>query len=323
LSCYYDTPYISTPSWQGFVLPAALLTAVATALAFWYGRTRRSAPEEAKAIAFACLWMALTLVPVLNFRLLLEGEIAHDRYVYLPSVGFVLIAAIALRQVIGLASRSFNRPAWALLGALVLSVVLGCVTARQSLFWSDDLTLNYRAHEIAPHNVYATTSLAAAVAQRGMDGAAMALCQQALAINPKLWRANVDLAYLYYARGNFPEAARFFTQACAIDPTDGDQFLFLGMALLRMGQPIEAERAVRTALLVRPQGKGYHLGLGMVLRQEGKLPEASQEFEAELSADPQNVQAQTLLGQVTRQMQAPAENPPAEPSSKSPPSNIK
>ena len=314
LSCYYDTPYISRPSWQGFVLPAALLTAVAAALAFWYGRTRRSAPEKAKAIAFACLWMVLTLLPVLNFRYLLEGEIAHDRYVYLPSVGFVLVVAVALRQVMDLAPRSFRRPAWALLVALVFSAVVGTATARQSLFWSDDLILNYRAHEIAPHNVLATTSLAAAVAQHGMEGAAMALCQQALAINPNLWRANVDLAYLYYAGGNFPEAARYFGRACAIDPTDGNQFLFLGMSLLRLGQLSEAENAARTALLVRPHGKGYHLGLGMVLKQEGKLAEAKQEIGAELAADGQNAQASALLDQVVRQMQAHSGSPSARPS---------
>ena len=223
----------------------------------------------------------------------------------------------------GAAARSFHRPAWALLGVLLLSGVMGYATARQSLFWSDDLTLNFRAHEIAPHNVSATTSLAAAVAQRGMDGQAMALYQQALAIQPDFWRANVNLAYLYYAHGNYPEAARFFARACAVDPTDGDQFLHLGMALLQMGRLTEAEKAVRTALLVRPQGKNYHLGLGMVLRAEGRLPEARQEIEAELSEDGQNAQARTLLDEVIREMKAQAGKSSAEQAPKDRPPNIK
>jgi tetratricopeptide (TPR) repeat protein len=310
LSCYYDTHYISTASWHDFVLPAALLAAVVVGLALWYVRTRQSAPEEAKAIAFACLWMMLTLLPVLNFRLLPESEIAHDRYVYLPSVGFVILVAVALRQAMGAAAGSFRRPAWVLLAVLVLS--LGYATARQSLFWSDDLTLNSRAHDIAPHNVSATTSLAAAVAQHGMDGTAMALYRQALAVQPEFWRANVNLAYLYFAHGNLPEAARFFARACAADPTDGDQFLYLGMTLLRLGRFAEAEQAVRTALVARPLGKNYHLGLGMVLRQEGRLPEARQEIAAELAEDAQNAQARTLLEEVTRQMSAQADNPSGE-----------
>jgi tetratricopeptide (TPR) repeat protein len=317
LSCYYDTPYISTPSWRDFILPAALLVAVAAALAFWYERTRRSEREEAKAkaIAFGCVWMVLTLLPLFNFRLLPEGEIAHDRYLYLPSVGFALLAAMAMGQARGLAARFFSRPVWALLLAGAIGV-MGFATVRQSLYWSDDLTLNYRAHAIAPHNVYATTSLAAAVSQRGMEGAAMALYQQALALQPKFWRANVNLAYLYYAHDNFPEAARFFARACAADPTDGGQFLYLGMSLLRMGQFTEAEKAVRTALLVRPEGKNYHLGLGMVLKGEGRLPEARREIEVELQIDPQNAQARALGEEVTGQIEEQAAESSAAPAPK-------
>ncbi len=309
LSCYYDTPYVSSPGWHDFILPAFLLAVAAAALTYWYGRTRRSAPEEAKALAFGCVWMVLTVLPVLNFRFFPEGELAHDRYVYLPSVGFVILVATALRQAMRGAGEPVNRPAWSLLGALVLSIVLGWATASQSLYWADDLTLNFRAHRIAPSNVSATTSLAAAVAQRGMDGTAMALYQQALAIQPNFWRANVNLAYLYYAHENYPEAARYFARACSADPTDGDQFLYLGMALLRMGKFSEAEESVRSALLVRPQGKDYHLGMGMVLKAEGKLPEAKQEIAVELAEDPQNAQAKTLLDEVSGEMQAQAEKP--------------
>ena len=323
LSCYYDTPYISSLSLQGFMLPAAALALIAAALAFWYFRTRRDSPDEAKAIAFACLWMALTLLPVLDFRFLPENEIAHDRYIYLASVGFAVLVAIALRQAMRVAGSSVNRPAGYLLGALVLSVVLGWATARQILFWADDITLNFRAHAIAPNNVSATTSLAAAVAQKGMDGTAITLYQRALAIQPTFWRANVNLAYLYYAHGDYPDAAHFFGNACAADPTDGDQFLYLGMSLLRLGQLTEAERAVRTAMLVRPQGKNYHLGLGMVLRGEGKLAEAKDQVATELNEDPQNSQAKSLLAEITKQMEAPTERPPGELPSKRLPADIK
>jgi tetratricopeptide (TPR) repeat protein len=310
LSCYYDTPYVSTPGWHDFVLPVALLAAAAGALFFWYGRTRQSEPESAKVMAFACLWMVLTVLPVLNFRFLPEGEIAHDRYLYLPSVGFALLVAIALRQAVG-AAKKFCKPAWALGGALVLSGVMGVATARQCLFWSDDLTLSVRAHEIAPHNATATTSLAAAVAARGMDGKAMALYQQALALRPDFWVANRNLAYLYFNHGDYPQAVHLLARSLASGPEEGDQFLILGLSLLRTGRFIEAEKAVRAALLLRPQGKRYHLGLGMVLRGEGKLPEASQEFAAELAADEQNAQARTLLGEVTQQMQEQAATPAA------------
>jgi tetratricopeptide (TPR) repeat protein len=323
LSCYYDTPYISSPNWHAFFLPALALATAIAALALWYKRIRHSAPDVAKAVAFACLWIGLTLLPVLNFRFLPEGELAHDRYVYLPSVGFVILVSVVLRQLAGVATRVVGQGAWQMPVFLLLAVVMGGVTARQNLFWADDLTLNYRAHEIAPRNVSATTSLAAAVAQRGMDGTAMALYQQALNIQPNFWRANVNLAYLYYAHGNYAEASRYFARACAADLTDGDQFLYLGMALLRLGKLSEAEQAVRSALLVRPEGKNYHLGLGMVLRGEGRLPEAKSEIEVTLAEDPQNAQAKALLAEVNAIIQAQAENTPAGKSSKANLTSIK
>jgi len=302
LSCYYDTPYVSTPGWHNFALPVALLSALAGGLVIWHRYTRPDEPRLAQAIGFASLFTALTLLPVLNFRFLPEGEIAHDRYVYLPSVGFVILLALALRRVKVAVARASVGRVCTLLGALMLSAAMGIATARQCLVWSDDLTLNYRAHEIAPRNISATTSLAAAVAGRGMDGAAMELYKQALAIQPEFWRANVNLAYLYYAHGDFADAAQFFARACDSDPTDGDQFLYLGMALLRMGRLAEAEKAVRMALMVRSQGKNYHLGLGMVLIHEGRLSEAREEILQEVSEDPQNSAAKDLLDKVTEQM---------------------
>jgi len=318
LSCYYDTPSVSSPGFATFFAPSLVLIALVAAVLIWYARAWKARRGDARAIAFATVLTVLTIVPVLNFRFLPEGELAHDRYVYLPSVGFVILTAMAVRALgrkfkipthgerrtkgENFDASRFGRLGWVL--AVLFFAALGLITARQNIFWSDDLTLNYRAHEIAPRNVYATTSLAAAVAGRGMDGAAMALYQQALSVQPRFWRANVNLGYLEYGRGDYPEAVRYFAIACDADPTDGDQFLYLGMSLLRQGRFDEAEKAVRAGLLVRPEGKDYHLGLGMVLKAEGKLAEARQEFDAELAADPQDAQAGTLLDQVTLEIGA-------------------
>jgi Tfp pilus assembly protein PilF len=334
LSCYYDTPYISSVTWQGFVVPAGILVVVLTGGAFWCGRARWTSHWESKALAFTALWMGVTLLPVLNFRLLPAGEIAHDRYVYLPSVGFAILVAMALRRAMGAgsfrqaglrraSSEPFRWPIAVLVGALLLFGAMGYATVRQSLFWADDLTLNNRAHQIAPHNVSATTSLAAAVAQRGMDGTAMALYMQVLAVQPQFWRANVNLAYLYYAHGSFGQAAEYFRRACAADPVDGEQFLYLGMSLLRLGRATEAEQAVRTALLVRPNGRNYHLGLSMVMRGEGRLIEARQELERELAADPGNSQAKILLNEVEQQIRGGSETQPSSQPSTVSPGNIK
>lgn len=319
LSCYYDTPYVSAPHWREFVIPTLILSLFAVALvACWRRPVSRGNKWESQAILFSAALMVITIIPVLNLRFLPEGEIAHDRYVYLPSVGFIILVSLLLRRVVvqvqrrraGAASPPLTPPIGVTLAVLILATGMGYATARQSLYWSDDLTLNFRAHEIAPRNVYATTSLAAAVAQHGLEGPAMALYQQALAIQPNFWRANVNLGYLYYAHGNYAAASRYFGRACAADPTDGDQFLYLGMAQMELGRLPEAESAIRTAILVRPRGKDYHLGLGMVLKQAGKLQEAREEFVSALAEDPANQRARSLLEEVDSRLKARREASP-------------
>jgi len=201
---------------------------------------------------------------------------------------------------------------------VVFAALLAFATLRQSLYWSDELSLNFHAHQIAPQNVWATTSLAAAAAARGMVPAAVSLYQQALASHPEFWRANVNLAYLYYQQGNFREAARYLERSSAADATDGDQFLYLGLAWMQLNQLPEAEAAIRTALLVRPNGHGYHLGLGLVLKRAGNLPEARQEFEAALAANPEDAQARALLAEVEGQLKSQSAKPAASPLSPRP-----
>ena len=237
LSCYYDTPYLSTPDARAFVLPVALLAAVVVAVVILYMWLRQISPQSARAVAFAAFWTVLTILPVLNFHFLPEGEIAHDRYIYLPSIGFFILVAMALGWAFRSGQRALRKdnraygetqedpPDEAAINDDGNSVMQLDESREKGGSWgrcsrlfslpSDlrrhgrisfgrmILSLNFHAHQIAPHNVSATTSLAAAVAQRGMLGPAIDLYQQALAIQPNFWRANVNLAYLDYGQGNY------------------------------------------------------------------------------------------------------------------------
>ncbi len=311
LSCFYDTPYVTSPNWRQFVLPVIVWVVLAAALAYWHRRTRQSAPQEGRAIAFACVWMVLTLIPVLNFRVFPASEIAHDRYAYLPSVGFAVLAAIALRQAASALPNPLRRPVAVLPAALALFVAMGYAAYRQTLYWFDDLTLNSHALQIAPQNVSAMTNLGAALAKRGKDAAAMELYQRALGINPQFWAATVNVGYIYFGREEYQEAARYFVRACSLDPTDGDQFAYLGMTLLRLGKLKEAEGAVRFALLMHPQGRNYHLALSEVLEAEGRQREARQEMETEIAGDPSNWQAKQMLRDLEQRME-PSPSPALE-----------
>ncbi len=308
LSGYYDTFYVSKPGWQDFFWPLVLLAGAAVMLALWYRRTRRMAPEQARAMALAFLWLTLTLIPVLNLRYLPKDEIVHDRYLYLPSVGFCLLVAIGLRQMLDLLPKSYRRAAFVLPAALVFFGLLGFGTIRQSLFWRDEMSLRTRAHLIAPHNVCATAGLGDILRIEGKYGPAMELYREALAADPDHWPANYGMGLIDYRQGNYQEAVRYLLHACSLMPTDSDALATLSLALLHIGRTTAAEDAARSALMVNPDGKNYHLALALALDAQGRREEAKQEINAELAADPQNREAQALLQAVEREGNAAGQN---------------
>ncbi len=295
LSCYYDTFYVSKPGGHNFGWPILLLAGVFALCVFWYRHTRRSRPEDARAMAFAFLWMVLTLLPVLNLRYLPKHEIVHDRYLYLPSVGFCILAAMGWRQALEALPKSCRRPGFVLPAALGFFGLLGLATVRQSLFWTDEMTLRMRAHLIAPHNVCATSAMGDILRFNGNNVPAAELYRQALAADPDYWPAVNGMGMLQYKEGNYPEAVRYLLHACNLMPTDSDALATLGMALLRMGRAREAEESLRAAIMVNPGGKNYRLGLALALEAEGRHDEAKQEIVAELVANPGNRSAEDLL----------------------------
>lgn len=306
LSCYYDTSYVSSPGRHNFFWPLGLLAGIGVISVLWYLRSRRASPQQARAMAFASLWLALTMIPVMNLRYLPKDEIVHDRYLYLPSVGFCILAGIGLRQICEALPKAFRRPAYALPAALGFFGLLGFATIRQSNFWMDEMTLRTRAHQIAPHNVCATSGLGDILRIEGDYAAALQFYRQALTADPDHWPAVFGTGLIDYRQGNYQEAVRYLLHACSLMPTDSDALATLSLALLHTGRPAAAEDAARSALLVNPDGKNYHLALAMSLDAQGRREEAKREINAELASDPQNQQAQALMRAVEQEGNSPA-----------------
>ncbi len=309
LSAFYGASYVTRPGQVNFVLPLVAIAAVALGLWFWSqhpSRQHSTMPqEESRAIVFAAVWLALPMLLLLNLRVFPPDEIAHDRYLYLPSIGFAMLAALALRRFNLGRAKWFGWPCAQVLLALALAAALGAGTVYQSLYWSDELSLYGHSHRVAPRNDAAATSLAAVACERKLYAPCIELYQEVLARNPGFWRANVNLGYTYYELGQIARAAEYFRRAIAADPVDGNQYLYLGLCLFRMGHLDEAQAAVRRALVMRPNGPDYHYVLGIILRAQGLLPEALAEFQAELAQNPENQRARAQIAEIQKALRRP------------------
>jgi len=150
LSAFYDTPYVTTPGLRAFFAPLALTCLFVAGL--WWLLRRLSEPATRKYLAFCLFLTVLPILPLLNLSVFIEGEIAHDRYLYLPSVGFCIVVASLLRRIRFGRSVVLGLPSGQVAAVLVLLCALGAATASQTAPWASDLLLCYRGFTIAPNN---------------------------------------------------------------------------------------------------------------------------------------------------------------------------
>ena len=293
LSAFYDTPYVTSFSLRQFILPLLAILLICIALYLWSRRSRL--------VAFFSLWMVLPLLPLLNISVFKEGEIAHDRYLCLPSIGFCVLVALALRQIRISETRIYGQAAIQIVLLLGLAGVFGVATYYQSAIWADDFSLASRGVAIAPNNIMAANNLGKELALRGDYPQATGMFLKVVNRRPGYWLANFNLGYVYYRVGDFPSAEHYLRKAIDIYPRDAAEQRFLGYTLLEMGRSGEAEAALRQAIAIRADAPNQHYVLGTILKERGDLDGALNEFKLELSFNPNHAQAWQALAELKGQ----------------------
>jgi tetratricopeptide (TPR) repeat protein len=154
-------------------------------------------------VRFGAAWVAITLAPSLALGYLTRGDFTHDRYLYLPSLGLAIMAAVWSTRI------QFTLRQRALAGALVLAF---CFGIRQYLpVWENDINLFTRAVEQAPHNPYVKNNLADAYLKANRPAEAFPLLQQAIELKPGYGLLYYNMARYYRMIGNYEESERYFT----------------------------------------------------------------------------------------------------------------
>ena len=293
LSAFYDTPYVTHVSWKYFLSPllGVVIAAAVVTLAWWKSRSRT--------VLFAAIWLLLPLMPVLNLSFLPMGDFIHDRYLYLPSIGFALLIAMALAKIddIAIAPRfTANLVA----GVIVVAMIAG--TMVQSLPWKDDIPLYVRGMQVAPNNDLPRNKLAATFVARGMYDQGIRMYSFVLANDPDYWYANYRMGYAQYMTGHYDKAQQYLGKSVAVNAVP-DALYYLGLASTQLKQYGTAESALREALKRDPKAPGYSFALGMAMKDQGKLQPALEWFRAELAANPNDAGTQAQISELTAKLQ--------------------
>ncbi len=296
LGSSYELVTVEHPGMMSFVLPATALAVVALLLGWWARRSRL--------VAFGAAWIVLPLVPLLNFAIFPRDDFAHDRYLYLPSVGLAILVALALRNVGGTQQKQKAWPPGQVFIILALGLVLGFGTWKQCFYFKDNWIFYRYNYLLSPSNPYAANNYGAILSRLGMRAEAIRVLAQANKVNPGYWSLSYNLGRNYYIDHKLKLAERYFLIAIQIDPFKADAYYCLGLARLDSGNPQKAEVAFRDALRLNPGGPQYHYQLAMAFKDEGNLEAAVAEFQKDPAGSPTFAESQHEIKKVQARIMA-------------------
>ncbi len=296
LGTYYNFPPILHPTLWNFILPALLDIGLAVGI---YACVRTS-----RAAAFFAVWLVLPLIPLLNLRVFVANDFAHDRYLYLPSAGLAVLAAMLLKKVCGGPPRWLGEPASLVAVVVCLTAGMGYATINESFYFKDNLTFYGFNLTRAPHNPDAESNYASILAENGQYGAAIDAFIDAVTYNPTYWTPTYNLALTYYKIGNLPDAEKYYLRAIQINPNKSDEYFYLGMIRFKTGRTADAIACVRQAIAIRSNGNIYHFALGVMLKSQGDLAGALQEFKSELAINSNQQAAADQVKEIEDQLAA-------------------
>jgi tetratricopeptide (TPR) repeat protein len=291
LSEFYSLNYVDSATARGFWLPLAMLAIVVLASWFWI-RVLFQRPAW-----FALALIVLPLLPVLDLRSLTVGDVVHDRYLYLPVAGFVLLVALSLREI-ERRMASFHAISLPLAGAVLIAIVFAALTLTQQTQWMDDIQLYTRGTESAPDNLTVRDNLANALLSANQPQRAIPLYLDVLKRNPNFWRSNYNLGFAYYKTGDFAAAEKSLQRAVMIDSSDSDQYIYLALVELQLKKFPAAADDARQAIARNPQARGYYFVLGLICESQGDTNAAIAAFSTELREHPDNAPAAAELQKI-------------------------
>lgn len=230
--------------------------------------------KRSRGVGFGLLAIAIPILPVLYVPVLGENAFA-ERYLYLPSAGFVALLAMALLR----ATAGAHTVRVVVLGTLIGLYSAGTIS--RIFVWRDDYTLFTDTVEKSPDGTVPRSNLGTALLKRGMYDQAAEQYAAALRLQPTRAddRYNLGLAY---ERQGLTDAAIEQYRIATRAPGFAKPHNNLGGIYARTGRMKQAIEHFRTAVRLQPNYAMARHNLGDAYADTGLNDEAVEQYEAAL-----------------------------------------
>jgi tetratricopeptide (TPR) repeat protein len=226
---------------------------------------------------------AATLLPALNISMFPSEQIVHDRYLYLPLLGFLIVAAAG----IGLVNERFEKVMnLVTVVIIILASLYAYQTYRSNAVWHDGLTLWAYNTRIDPASASTWLQYGAELSLAGRHPEALAAYERASSIKPGP-NALLGVGREQMALGDLDAAIATLRRAIDVPNEEANAYtLFqsyeaLAIAYQQSGQMQEGESVLRGAAVRLPIYRASITEkLAVLLYLQGRKADALAELEA-------------------------------------------
>jgi Tfp pilus assembly protein PilF len=302
-------------------------------------------------IFLGLLMIVLPLLPALYIPGLnqeLENAFA-ERYLYLPSFGFVLILAVLMSLAVRVRPRAGLASC---VGLVILAITYSVGTMGRNAIWKNNFVLFEDAVRKSPDSAYphiylgqafysekgdldqaieeyqiglklkpdnpdAHNKLGIVYLNKGWIDMAIEHELAALRLNPDFAVAHNNLGLAYFEKGWNEKAIEHYKMALEPNPKFVEAHNNLGLAYYRKGWVKDAMKHYQMALRINPDFAKAHNNMGVAHGEAGSLDKAIWHFERAVRSDPEDANAQRNLRKAyetkrrapTHSFPAPGEDP--------------
>lgn len=275
LSGCYVNPILASPTAKFWLEAAAI--AITIALITW------AAIRYSPLLGFAAALIVVPILPALAvIRIYPQGDMTHDRYLYLSSVGLSLLVALLVKQV-----WAMRKPARVALAAAMIAVVItfSVLTVAQQKFYQDEHAFYSRVIEISPQDAIARSMLGNVYLDEGRTDLALEKFYTANRVDPSSQKVSLFLARGLYQAGKLQEAKDILNNLLnnpELTPKRRNAaVLSLANVEISLGNMGTGQQLLEQVRQNDPKFPELHWALGVLYQRQGLLSEAKAEYEKE------------------------------------------
>ncbi len=290
LNYFYDFPLTTSFTvWalEGFLLSFLFLPA------FFYFRKNHAV------LSFALCWFAFMLAPALSLNSVAINFFT-ERYLYIPSLGFSILAASLILAIYQRARASSLRVA---LGVALVALFAFYIvqTQRRIAIFHDNLSLLSDTVRNSPRSYSVQGQLGYAYYERGDVDRALEHVLLALQINPAYEVGHINAAWYLTDKGNYDAAILHLKEAIRLHPEFLQPWVNLAKVYTLQRDWPHARETLDHAATVNPAKSAHFQQLAAVAAANEKSESALASLQSATSRDPRDFACWVQLGDTSSQ----------------------